>query len=259
MSTIVSTLTLNNISISVGEKPVVFDVSLALHAGEVAVLMGPNGSGKSTLVNALMGHPHYRLSAGRVLLDDKDITDLPVHEKARRGLFLSLQHTPKVGGVTLAAFLHKAHTVQTGEQVDILEYYLKLREQAQAYGIRDDLLDRPLSEGLSGGEKKLADMLQLIALRPRVALLDEIDSGVDVDALKVVFRTIVRLSDEGTGFLVVSHHPALLEHLTPAAVHLMAGGRLVRSAGRELADLVHREGFCKAIECPLEPQCGSKE
>lgn len=251
-------LTIDHLSVAVGAVQIVSDVSLSLRSGEVAVLMGPNGSGKSTLVNALMGHPHYRLSAGRVLFDGEDITDLPVHEKARRGLFLSLQHTPKVGGVTLAAFLHKAHTVRTGEQVDVLEYYLNMRERAQEYGIRDDLLDRPLSDGLSGGEKKLADMLQLIALRPRFALLDEIDSGVDVDALKVVFRTIVRLAGEGTGFLVVSHHPALFEHLTPAAVHLMAGGRLVRSAGKELADLVHREGFCKAIECPLEPQCGSK-
>jgi Fe-S cluster assembly ATP-binding protein len=252
-------LSIEDVSVSVEDKEVVRDVALSLTQGEMGVLMGPNGSGKSTLVNALMGHPHYTVTKGSVRLEGDDVTALPVCEKAKRGLFLSLQHTPKIGGTTLAAFLHKAHTTMTGETTDVLEYYLALRETVKGYGIRDDLLDRPLSEGLSGGEKKLADMVQLIALRPKVAILDEIDSGVDVDAMKTVFRTIDRLQQEGTTFLLISHHPALLDHLAPSSVHLMAAGCLVRSAGRELAEEIHRDGFCKAIECPLEPQCVSKE
>jgi len=250
-----SVLAIQGISVSVDEKEVVRDVSFTLNAVEVAVLMGPNGSGKSTLVNAVMGHPYYTVRGGKVVLGGEEVTALSPHEKAQRGLFLSLQHTPKIGGTTLAAFLHKAHTALTGETIDVLEYYLALREQAKAYGIRDDLLDRPLSEGLSGGEKKLADMLQLIALKPKVAMLDEIDSGVDVDAMKMVFRTIEQLVGEGMSVLLISHHPALLEHLSPAEVHLMATGRLVRSAGRELAEEIHREGFCKAIECPMQEGC----
>jgi Fe-S cluster assembly ATP-binding protein len=249
---------LQHITVRAGETEVVHDVSLAVNSGSVTLLMGPNGSGKSTFINAVMGHPHYRVTAGRALLDGEEVLALPVHEKARRGLFLAPQHTPKVAGVTLATFLHTVHTVHTGERVDVLEYYLRLRDLVHAYGIRDDLLDRPLSQGLSGGEKKLSELIQLLALRPTFAFLDEIDSGVDVDALKLVFGTISRLAVEGVGFLIVSHHPTLLEHVMPDAVHLMAGGRVVRSAGKELVLEVHRDGFCKAIECPLEPQCGSK-
>ncbi len=250
-----SELTINHLFVTAGEKQVVFDVSLSLLAGEVAILMGPNGSGKSTLVNALMGHPHYTVTQGEVLLDGESILTLAPHERARKGMFLSLQHTPKVGGVTLATFLHAVHTARTGEQVDVLEYYLRMRDLADEYGIRKDLLDRPLTEGLSGGERKLSETLQLIAFKPQVACLDEIDSGVDVDALRVVCGAVSRLAHEGTAFLLISHHPSLLEHLSPQRVHLMANGRLVRSAGRELADLVHREGFCQAIACPMVEGC----
>ena len=250
-----SHLAMQNVSVHAGVREVVHEVSLKVASGEVAVLMGPNGSGKSTLVNALMGHPQHTVKNGALLLDDEDVLPLSTHEKARRGLFLSLQHTPKVGGVNLATFLHKVHTVRTGEHLDVLEYYLQIRDKVKAFGIREDLLDRALTDGLSGGEKKLSDVIQMIALRPRFALLDEIDSGVDVDAMKTVFGAIARLAREGTGFLIVSHHPTLLEHLTPDAVHLMVNGRLVRSGGRELMEEIHRDGFCKAIECPLSATC----
>jgi Fe-S cluster assembly ATP-binding protein len=252
------TLKLQHISVEAEEKEVVHDVSLSLAEGEVSILMGPNGCGKSTLVNAVFGHPHYAVTKGKLLLDGKDTLKLRPDEKARRGLFLSLQHLPRVGGTTLATFLHKVHVAATGEASDILEYYLELRERAKELGIRDDLLDRPLTQGLSGGEKKLSELLQLAVLKPRFAVLDEIDSGVDVDAIRTVFAAVEKLRKEGTGFLLISHHPSLLEHVTPTHVHLMAGGKLVRSAGKELAQEVHKNGFCKAIECPLEPGCDAK-
>ena len=253
------TLELKNISVEAEGKEVVHDVSLTLKEGEVSVLMGPNGCGKSTLVNAVFGHPHYRVTKGKMKLDGKDVLKLRPDEKAQKGLFLSLQHLPRVGGITLATFLHKVHVAQTGKNVDILEYYLALKERAKELGIRDDLLDRPLTQGLSGGEKKLSEVLQLAVLKPRFAVLDEIDSGVDVDAIRTVFSAVETLKKEGTGFLIISHHPSLLEHVTPEHVHLMAAGKLVRSAGKELAEEVHKQGFCKAIECPLEEDCASKE
>lgn len=254
-----SRLELKNISVSAENKPVVSDVSLALESGRVAVLMGPNGSGKSTLVNAVMGHPNYTVTAGTLTLDGEEILALPPDQKAKRGLFISLQHIPKVGGINLATFLHKVHVSVTGKETDVLEYYLTLRELAKKYDIPETVLDRPITAGLSGGEKKLGEALQLAVLKPQFAILDEIDSGVDVDALKKVFAVIDTLKKEGTGFLIISHHPSLLSHLVPDHVHVMAGGKLMKSGGKELAELVLLDGFCKTIECPLEEHCDSKE
>ncbi len=251
-------LELRNISVEAEGKQVVRNASLTLTAGTISVLMGPNGSGKSTLVNAVMGHPHYRVTTGGLFLDGEDIIGLPVEKKAQLGLFLSLQHVPKVGGITLAAFLHKVHTARTGEVVDVLAYYLRLRDIAHEYGIKDDLLDRPITAGLSGGEKKLSEILQLAALRPTFAILDEIDSGVDVDALRKVFSAVERLREEGTGVLIISHHPSLLEHLTPTHVHVMTGGTVVRSGDADLAREVIAEGFCGAIACPVKDACKAR-
>jgi Fe-S cluster assembly ATP-binding protein len=251
------TLTLEHISVTADTKEVVHDVSFSLTEGTVSVLMGPNGSGKSSLVNALMGHPHYH-ATGTLILDGVDVLTAPPEEKARKGLFISLQHTPKVAGVTLATFLHKVHVSRTGADVSVLEYYLMLREVAERFGISDSFLDRPLSAGLSGGEKKLSEALQLAVLKPRFAFLDEMDSGVDVDALKKLFGVVSALSVEGTGFLIISHHPSLLSHLTPERVHIMQNGALAKSGGRDLAEVVLKDGFCSAIECPLRDGCEVK-
>ncbi len=246
-----------DLSVRIGEKEAVSHVSFSLAAGDVAGIVGPNGSGKSTLLNALMGHPHCTVSEGEILFDGEGVSSLSPDERARKGMFLSLQHTPKVGGITLATFLHTAERVRTGEQVDPLEHYLRMRDLADSFGIRNDLLDRPLSEGLSGGERKLSEMLQLVAFKPRIALLDEVDSGVDADALRVVCSAIARMSREGSAFLIVSHHPSLFERLSPGRVYLMSEGRMVRSGGAELAAQVHREGFCRAIECPMADTCAA--
>lgn len=253
-----ATLSVTHLSVSIAGTPVVTDVSMTLPRATVTVLMGPNGSGKSTLANALMGHPRYVVDHGTVQLDDEDITTLPPYEKARRGLFLSPQRVPDVAGTTLGVFLHRAHTALTGERVDPLVFYGRLRETARAYGIPEYLLDRPLSAGLSGGERKLSEALQLAVLRPAVAILDEIDAGVDVDALTHVFRTVEQLRTEGIALLVISHHPSLSNHLKPDHVHVMARGVLVRSGGGELVRAIQQEGFCSVIECPLVDECGAK-
>lgn len=254
-----SALQIQQVAVVAEGTPVVHDVSFAIARGEVSVMMGPNGSGKSTLVNALMGHPRYQVTQGALLLNGEDILSLTPDDKARKGLFLSLQHTPNVGGSTLAAFLHKVHVARTDEQVDVLAYYLTLRERAQELGIPEELLDRPLTAGLSGGEKKLSEVLQLAVCNPAFAILDEVDSGVDVDALRKVFGAITALAKQGTGFLIISHHPSLLSYVQPAQVHVMAGGRLVRSGGKALAEEVHTHGFCKAIACPMVEGCDAKK
>lgn len=249
-----STFALKDIDIAVDGKTVVSDISLTLNSGEIHVLMGPNGSGKSSLLMGIMGHPKFPLTKGTVMLDGEDITMLSTEKKARAGLFLSMQYLPEIAGVTLLNFLHKANaarkTDEEGEgkeniETSILDYYKKLESRAKEVGIDPAFLRRQVGAGLSGGEKKQAEMLQMLALRPAFAFLDEIDSGVDVDALKRVVAAINKSKEEGTGFLLVTHYASLLDHITPDHVHVMRDGRIFRSGGRELAEEVHREGFGK--------------
>lgn len=251
-------LELKNIFVEAEGKKIVTDVSFAVENGEVTVLMGPNGSGKSSLVNALMGHPNYTITSGELLLDGVDITELSTEKKAQKGLFLSMQHIPKIGGITLATFLHKSFVSVHNSDVSVLEFYMNLRNTADQYGINPALLDRPISNGLSGGEKKLSEVLQLTTLKPAFAILDEIDSGVDVDALRIVFKAIDTLKKEGTGFLVISHHPSLLTHLSPKIVHVMSQGLLVSSGGKELAEDVLKNGFCNIVKCERVKDCSGK-
>lgn len=238
-----SNLELKNVSVETSGKRVVEDVSFTLASGQVHILMGPNGSGKSSLVGALFGHPKYKIIGGELLLDGEDITALPTEKKAKQGLFLSLQYLPSVAGVTLGAFLHRAHKELSGETVPVLEFYKRAEGMAQAIGIDPAFLKRDLNSGLSGGEKKQSEILQLAILKPKFAVLDEIDSGVDVDSLVKVFAAIELLRKEGTGFLLITHYPNILERITPDAVHIMNQGKVVASGGAELAREVSQSGF----------------
>lgn len=241
---------LNNLSVitkeGVAEKTVVEGISLTVKSGEIHVLMGPNGSGKSSFVNALFGHPAHRVAAGAMLLDGEDITALPTEKKARLGLFLSMQHAPEIRGVTMLAFLHRAQREMAGDkggETSVFDFANELEEKMEAFGIPKSLLSREVMGGFSGGEKKQAEAAQLLALKPRFAFLDEIDSGVDVDSLSKVFAAIRALAREGTGFLLITHYPALLKKITPDFVHVMKGGKIVKSGGHELAREVEEKGF----------------
>jgi Fe-S cluster assembly ATP-binding protein len=236
-------LELKDIAVSVDGNDVVHDVSLTLESGAVSVLMGKNGSGKSSLANAVMGHPSYKLTSGQILLNGEEITSLPPEKKAQKGLFLSQQHTPKIGGVTLATFLQKAYESVHCREVPALEFYLEQQKLAESLGLDPTLLDKPITESLSGGQKKQSEALQLAVLEPTFAFLDEIDSGVDVSALGVVFSVIRSLQEKGTGFLMVSHHPSLLSHIEPDHVYVMENGQIAKDGGPELAQQVQKNGF----------------
>jgi Fe-S cluster assembly ATP-binding protein len=232
-----------NISISANEKDVVKNVSFSVRPGEVHVLMGTNGSGKSSLVNGLMGHPKYKIFDGEIFLDDEDITFLSTDKKAKKGLFLSLQHLPEIDGVSFTNFLYRAHKEMKGGDQTLFEFHKYLSEKAKAYGFSPDFLKRSVNVGLSGGEKKQSEAFQLAFFEPKFAFLDEIDSGVDVDALDRIFQVIQGLREKGTGFLLITHYGKILEKITPDYVHIMKDGELVRSGGPELATEIAENGF----------------
>jgi Fe-S cluster assembly ATP-binding protein len=236
-------LEIKNISVQADGKDVVKNVSFSVRPGEVHVLMGTNGSGKSSLVNGIMGHPKYKIAGGEIFLDDEDVTFLSTDKKAKKGLFLSLQHLPEIDGVSFTNFLYRAHKEMKGGDETLFEFHKYLSEKAAAYGLSNGFLKRSVNAGLSGGEKKQSEAFQLAFFEPKFAFLDEIDSGVDVDALDKIFHVIRELRERGTGFLLITHYGKILEKITPDYVHIMKEGRLVRSGGPELANEIAEKGF----------------
>jgi len=232
-----------DLHVSVEGKPILNGVELALEEGKVHALMGPNGSGKSTLAFALAGHPDYRITHGRILLAGEDITHLPPDQRAKRGLFLAFQYPPEVEGVKLREFMRLA----CGDQGHGFCEFQQLYPKAIKHLSMDELADRELNVGFSGGEKKRAELFQAWLLRPKVALLDEPDSGVDVDALKVIARAIRELAAAGTAVLIITHYPRVLEHVPPARVFVLNEGRITQTGGPELARTIEVEGF-KAVQ-----------
>ena len=230
-------LVIDGLCVRVGEKDVLRGIDLRVGAGEVHVIMGPNGSGKSTLAHALAGHPGYQVTAGRVLLDGVDLLSLDPTERARHGLFLALQQPLDVPGVRPRDML-----VAAGASPEGLE--ARIDDEARRVGLRPDLLERFVNVGLSGGERKRAEIVQFGVLRPAFAVLDEIDSGLDVDALGAVARRLAAATSEwGCGLLAITHFRRLLSELRPDAIHVVSGGRVVATGGPELAETLEREGY----------------
>jgi len=241
-------LEIQNLEVAVEDKTVVSDVSFAVNSGEVHVVMGRNGSGKSSVLNAIMGHPAYQITRGAVTLDGEDMLALPTEERARRGVFLSLQYTPELAGVGVASFLHKTAEALTGQSVPAMEFHRGLKERAAKFGA-EGLLSREVNVGFSGGEKKLLEVLLLALVKPKFALLDEIDSGVDIDAQKRIFAALRALRDDTeTGFVLVSHAMHILDHIKPDQVHIMTEGRITRSGGSNLIAEIREHGFHVAGE-----------
>jgi len=239
-------LNIKNLKVTREDKEILKGVNINIAGGETHVLMGPNGSGKSTLVNAVMGNPLYKVTSGTILINKKDITEISVSDRAKMGLFMAFQYPVEVPGVPLIQFLKTAYIEQTGEKITPGKFLMLINEHAEKLGIPQDLLGRYLNEGFSGGEKKKVEILQLSVLNPKFVLLDETDSGLDVTALKDIFTSINRLQkDNGMGVLVVTHYSRILDYLTPSHVHILKGGKIAISGGRELADKIEKEGYGK--------------
>jgi Fe-S cluster assembly ATP-binding protein len=236
-------LRVEGLHVAVDGKPIVNGLSLTIPAGEVHAIMGPNGSGKSTLANALMGHPRYEVTGGRVLLKGEDITDLPPDERAQRGLFLAMQYPTSIPGVTMVNFLRAALKAVQGRDVPIREFRQRLQESLEMLKMDESFARRYVNEGFSGGEKKRAEVLQMGMLKPSMAIMDETDSGLDIDALRTVSEGINALRNPEMGILLITHYQRMLNYVEPDQVHVLYRGRIVRSGGSELAAELEAKGY----------------
>lgn len=240
-----STLEIKDLHVSIDDKEILKGVNLTINTGEIHAIMGPNGTGKSTLSSAIMGHPSYEVTQGEVLLDGVNILELEVDERAKAGLFLAMQYPSEITGVTNADFMRSAINAkrEEGQEINLMQFIKKLDKEMDFLDIDQDMAQRYLNEGFSGGEKKRNEILQLMMLEPRFAILDEIDSGLDIDALKVVSKGINQMRGEDFGALMITHYQRLLNYITPDKVHVMYGGKVVKSGGPELAKRLEEEGY----------------
>ncbi len=220
-------------------------VDLSVAAGEVHALMGPNGSGKSTLANTILGHPDYEVTGGRLLFKGEDITEWPTEVRGKSGMFLGFQYPEEIPGVSVVQFLRQALSERKGIELSVLELRLAIMEWMKRLGMDPSFGDRYLNEGFSGGEKKRNEILQMAILEPELAVLDETDSGLDIDALKVVARGVqeVRTDRPQLGVLLITHYQRILQYLEPDVVHILVDGRIVASGGPELAHRLEQEGY----------------
>ncbi|MGB2954391.1 MAG: Fe-S cluster assembly ATPase SufC [Anaerolineales bacterium] len=244
-----SELVVNNLQVSVEENEILKGVNLTIKSGEVHAVMGPNGTGKSTLAYALMGHPKYKITGGEATLDGKDLLKLDPSERSKLGLFLAFQYPVAVPGVSVANFLRTAINAHRKGQnpedkgISIPDFRKKLKEKMALLDMDESFAGRYLNDGFSGGEKKRVEILQMATLEPKVSILDETDSGLDIDALKIVAHGIKAINKEDQGVIVITHYQRILNYITPDFVHVMLNGRIVESGGPELALRLEEEGY----------------
>jgi len=238
-----ATLEVRGLHATVEGKEILRGIDLTVRQGEIHALMGPNGSGKSTLSNVIMGRPGYVVTDGTVLLNGEDITALTADERAKRGLFLAMQYPTEIPGVSVVNFLRTAYNSIKGGQVSALEFRKHMKTQMERLGVEDSMVQRYVNQGFSGGEKKRNEVLQLAVLEPAIALLDETDSGLDIDSLKLVAESVNDLAGPDLGVLIITHYQRMLNYITPAFVHVMMQGRIVRSGGPELSYQLEDKGY----------------
>ena len=238
-------LVITNLQAAIDGNDILKGLSLEVPAGEVHALMGPNGSGKSTLAKVIAGHEDYEVTGGAVTMDGEDLLDLGIDERSRAGLFLAFQYPAEVPGVTMANFIRAARQARLpeGEEIDAVVYYKELYEKMDQLGIDRRFTSRSVNEGFSGGEKKRNEVLQMMMLEPGYCVMDETDSGLDIDALKVVASGVNSMRSPGRGFLVITHYQRLLDYIEPDYVHVLADGQIVRSGSKELALELEQKGY----------------
>ena len=240
-----SSLVIQDLHVAIGEKEIVKGLSLTIQSGEVHAIMGPNGTGKSTLAKVIAGHPDYTITSGDVLLDGKSILEFEADERARAGLFLAFQYPSEIPGVSIANFLRAAVQARMaeGEEIDATAYYKRLYAKMDMLKIDRKFTSRPVNEGFSGGEKKRCEILQMAMLEPKFALMDETDSGLDIDALRIVSEGVNTLRGPGLGVLMITHYQRLLNYIVPDFVHVMYDGRIVKSGDKSLALELESKGY----------------
>ncbi|MBW9141767.1 MAG: Fe-S cluster assembly ATPase SufC [Candidatus Aramenus sp.] len=244
-----SVLKIEDLHVEVEGKEVIKGISLEVKSGEIHALMGPNGSGKTSLSLAIMGHPKYKITKGRITLDGEDITNLETDEKVKRGLFLAFQNPVEISGVKLSTLLVAELNRVRGSSDSVMQMFQTIREYAKTVGVSETLLNRGVFEGFSGGEKKRTEILQMLILRPKFAILDEPDSGVDVDGLRVISEIVNKLKKEiNTGYLIITHYRRILDYLNADKVHVLYKGKIVSSGDMSLARLIDEKGYESVIK-----------
>ena len=245
-------LSIKNLTASINGTLVLKGIDLEIKAGEIHAIMGPNGSGKSTLGKVLAGHPAYEVTGGEVLFEGRDLFSMAADERARAGLFMGFQHPIEVPGVSNSSFLRLAYNkkaeAEGRDELDPLEFDDFIHEKIKLVAMREEFLDRSLNEGFSGGEKKRNEILQMAVLEPKLAILDELDSGLDIDALRVLGDAVNRLQRADRALLIITHFPRILETIQPHHVHVLSGGRILKSAGKELALELEERGYDWVLE-----------
>ncbi|MFA6992725.1 MAG: Fe-S cluster assembly ATPase SufC [Candidatus Gracilibacteria bacterium] len=246
-------LKIENLHVRTDGKDILKGLSLTIKSGEIHALMGPNGSGKSTLCNAIMGHPRYEITKGGLTLNGKKITNLETDERANLGLFVAFQNPMEIPGVNFATFLRAAKNIQNKAQkkskhIDPAEFLADLKKKAKMTHISEGIFERSLNEGFSGGEKKRAEIFQMAVLEPKIAILDEIDSGLDIDALKMVAKNITDTAKRlNIGILIITHYQRILNYVHPDHVHIIFDGKIIKSGEKALAEKLEKEGYKEYI------------
>ncbi len=239
------TLKIKNLHTSVEESEILKGVNLEIKTGEVHAIMGPNGTGKSTLAATIMGHYKYHVTEGEILLDDENVLEMSVDERSRNGIFLAMQYPYEISGITNSDFIKSAmqSRLKDGEHISLFKFVRKFEQAVKDLKMNNDLPHRYLNEGFSGGEKKRNEILQMKMLEPNFAILDEIDSGLDIDALKIVAENINKMRSPDFGALIITHYQRLLDYLDVDFVHIMMDGRIIRTGGKELIEKIDSEGY----------------
>ncbi|MBH0231020.1 Fe-S cluster assembly ATPase SufC [Halobacillus yeomjeoni] len=240
-----STLEIKDLHVEIEGQEILKGVNLTINGGEFHAVMGPNGTGKSTLASAVMGHPKYEVTKGEILLDGENVLEMEVDERAQAGLFLAMQYPSEISGVTNSDFLRSAINAhrEEGDEISLMKFIKEMDSKMDTLDMDKNMAQRYLNEGFSGGEKKRNEILQLMMIQPAIAILDEIDSGLDIDALKVVSKGINEMRNDDFGCLIITHYQRLLNYITPDHVHVMMQGRVVKSGGPELAQRLEEEGY----------------
>jgi Fe-S cluster assembly ATP-binding protein len=237
-------LEIRNLHVRTEDREILRGVNLTVRSGELHALLGPNGSGKSTLASTIMGHPAYEVTDGQILFDGAELNELEPHERARLGLFLAFQYPVAVPGVSVANFLRMALNAQRDEPIKVKQFGVELEHAVNLLDVDRAFTSRHLNDGFSGGEKKRAEILQMAMLKPQIAILDETDSGLDVDALRTVAEGVAKLhAENGVGALVITHYQRILDYVKPEFVHVMLDGRVVLDGGPEIVDRIERDGY----------------